>query len=264
MSTNRVEYHGLQKQFVGNDFLLGAAGHSSIIREVFNSLRDPSSGDCIVDSTAVVKHIVRFLNDNVTEGAAATTSFILILEHRGAQVFVQELHPSIYKSFVQKGNIGTLGSGAELIETAISRDKKLGIYTQPQELVDMMVAGENYLEAATQSLTVDAQFTVGILKSNNTYLIGDSTIDVLYAPPAVVAAWTDVARRYKQIMARVQQIRGEIRAAQRALSSIQSAELDAAAIRIIEANQSSIEVNRKELSQKIEDYCNWYDRLLER
>lgn len=264
MSTHSVEYHGFQKQFVGEDFLLGGAGHGGVVGEVFNSLRDQATGDCIVNSTSVADHIVVFLDTKVTEQAAAATSFILISAPKATQNLIQEFHPSIYKSFILKGNIGTLGSGAELIQLAIERDKKLGLYSEPEELVDMVVAGENYLEAATQSLTVDAQFTVGILHSDKAYLIGDSKIEVVHGPPAVVQCWNEVAKRYREITAHAQQIRGEIRAAQRALSAIQISGLDRTAINMIEGNQSSIEVNREQLRQKIDDYCAWYDGLLGR
>ena len=244
--------------------MLGGAGHGGVIGEVFKSLRDPATGDCLVKSTEVSDHIVRFLNTRVTEQAAAASSFILIVAPQATQNLIWELHPSTFKSFVLRGNIGTLGSGAELIQIAIERDKKLGLYSAPEELVDMVVAGENYLEVATQSLTVDAQFTLGILHSDKAYLMGDSKIDIVYGPPAIVKCWNDVAARYRVIAAHAQQIRGEIRAAQRALSSIQFAGLDRTAIDIIEASQSSIEVNRKQLHRKIDDFCAWYDSLLGR
>ena len=45
---------------------------------------------------------------------------------------------------------------------------------------------------------------------------------------------------------------------------IQKARLDAAAIQAIQANQSSIATNRKELQKDIEEYLTWYDGLLKR
>ena len=264
VSTHSVEYHGVQKQFVGEDFLLGGAGHGGVIAELFNSMRDPVTGNCTVGSTEIADHIVAFLRTKVTEQAAAATNFILVYAPQTNQNVIWEFHPSIYKEFILRGNISTLGSGAELIQIAIERDKKLGLYSEPEELVDMVVAGENYLEAATQSLTVDTQFTVGILHSDKAYLMGDSSIDIVYGPPAILQSWNDVATRYRRITAHAQQIRGEIRAAQRALSAVQIAGLDSAAVNIIEASQSSIEVNREQLRREIDDFCTWYDSLLGR
>ena len=169
-----------------------------------------------------------------------------------------------FSSFIPKGSFAVLGSGAELVRPAIERDRMLALFRQPTELVDMVVAGENYLEAATQSLTVDAQFTVGVLRSKGAYLMGDAGINMQYAPPAVVAQWKDVAKRYAEIMAQAQQIRGEIREAQRVLSLIQVAKVDKAAIAAINASQSSVMQNRRELQTRIDDYLKWYDSILGR
>ena len=264
LSTDKTEYHGHQKQFVGNDFLLGGSGHGLVVEEVFRSLKDPATGICIVDCNKVADHIVTFLKTKVSERAAAATSFILAHPDNGNTHSIRVLEPYIFSSFIPKGSFAVLGSGAELVRPAIERDRMLALFRQPTELVDMVVAGENYLEAATQSLTVDAQFTVGVLRSKGAYLMGDAGINMQYAPPAVVAQWKDVAKRYAEIMAQAQQIRGEIREAQRVLSLIQVAKVDKAAIAAINASQSSVMQNRRELQTRIDDYLKWYDSILGR
>ena len=172
-------------------------------------------------------------------------------------------HPYSARSS-RRGSFAVLGSGADLVEPAFQRDRMLALFRQPRELVDMVVAGENYLEAATQSLTVDAQFTVGLLRSKSAYLMGDAAIEMHYAPPPVVAKWSEASKRYEEIIAQAQQIRGEIREAQRVLSLIQVAQIDKAAIAAIVASQSSVEQNRQELQAKIEDYVKWYDGIVGR
>ncbi len=264
VSTRKMEYHGFQKQFVGDDFLLGAAGHRSVIRGVFNSLVDHSSGDYVVKASTVAEHIVEYLHTEVTSQAAAMTSYILVNPYSDTQNLIQLFQPSIFESFVSEGNYATLGSGAEFVQGALDRDKELGLHLEPEDLVDLVVAAENYLAVASQSLTVDTQLTVGILRSKRAYLMGDANINVLHAPHPVAEKWNQVAIRYKRIMAQAQQIRGEIRSAQRALSSIQTAQLDHEAIREITTNQDSVSVNREQLREQIDDFCDWYDGLLDR
>ena len=264
MSSDKAEYHGHQKQFVGNDFLLGGSGHGLVVQEVFRSLHDPKTGQCTVDCTTVSDHIVAFLKSNVSPRAAAVTSFILVCQEKSNEHSIKVLQPSTFNSFIPRESFAVLGSGAELVEPAIDRDRMLAIFRRPRELVDMVVVGENYLEAASQSLTVDAQFTIGLLRSNNAYVMGDPAIEAQYAPPAIIGNWTDISKRYSEIMAQAQQIRGEIREAQRALSLIQEAKVDKAAIGTITASQASVKQNREELQTKIEEFLKWYDGIVGR
>lgn len=265
MSSARAEYHGYQKQFVGNDFLLGAAGNTPIILELFDSLIDQKSGECNVCSVRISDHILEFLNKNVTTRAAINTAFVLIYSPQSGNAQVQTLIPSNFKSFtLVKKSWAALGSGSEFVNSAIERDKNLGIYSEPQQLVDMIVTGENYLDVATKSLTVNAQYTIGILKSNKAYIIGDPRISAQFVPPAVLSSWKDVANRYEKILARTQQIRGEIREAQRALSDIQVSNFGQAGMRFICDAKSSIEDNRDSLRDEIESFFAWYDSLVGR
>ncbi len=264
LSTDKTGYHGFQKQFVGDDFLLGGSGNSLVIEEVFKSLRDSTTGVCTVDGGTVANHIVAFLQRNVSRPAAAGTNFILICLNQSGKPRIRILYPSTFDFFISRDHFGTLGSGSELVSSAIERDRMLGLFRQPLELVDMIVAGENYLDAATKSLTVDSQFTVGVLRSKRAYLMGDVRITMQYAPPAIAAKWNSASKLYEAILAHAQQIRGEIREAQRVLSKVQVAQLDKAAVSAIEASQVSVSQNRQALHAKIESYLNWYDRLLNR
>lgn len=263
-STDAIEVHGLQKQFVGDDFLLGGAGHGLVIEEVFKSLCDSDSGKCIVPGAKAANHITKFLGSEVTGHAVANTTFVLVHRGRSKDYMIRVLHPSVFKSFVRQGNFVTLGSGAGLVQAAIDRDRKLGVFLQPEQLGDMVIAGENYLETATQSLTVDSQFVVGMLRWGTGYMMGDASIGVSHAPEKVGEKWAEAARRYREIMAHAQMIRGEIRAAQRAVSSVQVGQLDGSAMDQVEACRLSVEENRKGVTDKIEGYCRWYDELVGR
>ena len=263
-STDAIEVHGLQKQLVGDDFLLGGAGHRLVVEEVFKSLCDSESGNCSVPGVEVANHISSFLASNVTGHAAASTNFILVYQEEDKEYGISVLRPSVFKSFVKEESFVTLGSGADLVQAAIDRDRKLGVFLQPELLSDMVVAGENYLETATQSLTVDSQFVIGMLRCGNGYMMGDPAIGVSHAPDRVVEKWSEAAAQYREILAHAQLIKGEIRAAQRAVSSVQIGQLGAAAVDQVEGCRSSVEENRKAVMAKIEEYCRWYDELVGR
>ena len=264
MSTDKIEFHGVQKQFVGNDFLLGGAGSGGVIAALFTSLRDPATGDCTVDSSQIGNHVLDFLDKEVTQQARATVSFLLVCPEPTTANRIDVFLPATFRSSMPGGNYSTLGSGSELVRPAIARDTALGIFSQPKRPVDMLVVAENYLDAATQSLTVDAQYTVGVLHAKRAYIMGDERIGAIYVPRVVRSHWKNVATRYKTMMDQARLIRGEIREAQRALSKIQKSKLDSAAIQAITANQNSIATNRQQLQNEIEQYFVWYDNLLGR
>ena len=98
MSTERVEYHGIQKQFVGNDFLLGGAGNHLIIAQVFDSLRDPATGDCIVEQDQIVSHVTKFLELKVTNRAIVTVSFLLVRPNPGNGYRIDLLLPATFRT----------------------------------------------------------------------------------------------------------------------------------------------------------------------
>ena len=263
-STDATEVHGLQKQLVGDDFLLGGAGHGLVVEEVFKSLCDSVSGKCSVPGVEVANHISEFLSSKVTAHAAANTNFVLVYREKDDEYIISVLRPSVFRSFVKQEDFVTLGSGAGLVQAAIDRDRKLGVFLQPELLSDMVVAGENYLETASESLTVDSQFVIGMLRYGNGYMMGDPEIGVSHAPGIVVEKWLEAAAQYREILAHAQLIKGEIRAAQRAVSSVQIGKLGSSAVTQVEGCRSSVEENRQGVTDKIEEYCRWYDKLIGR
>ena len=262
LSTDTTEAHGAQKQFVGNDFLLGASGKALVLKAIFTSLLDPATGNCRVDHTDIEDHLQRFLWQEVTEQARSSVNLLLLRPCSVKGYRIDLFRPDTLRSSIPQGEYDTLGSGSEIVRSALQRDNALALFSKPQEMVDMLVAGENYLEAATRSLTVNSQFTVGMLHSGRAYILGDGRINPIYAPSAICSEWADVAAKYKRMIDHARLIRGEIREAQRALSKIQMARLFPDGVAAIAANQASVARNRKMLQGEIEEYFNWYDSVL--
>ena len=264
LSTDKVETHGYQKQFVGNDFLLGGSGNAQVIGEVFTSLRDERTGECIRDNSDIVDHVMDFLESKITAQARAAASFVLVRACPNWGHRIEHVLPSAFRYPVPVEHRIAIGSGGQLVVPAIMRDTSLGLFSQPHELTDMLISGENYLDAAAQSLTVNTQLTIGVLRSDRAYIMGDKEIGATFAPMTIRSEWSEVSNRHKAILDHARLIRGEIREAQRALSKIQTAALDSASIQRIKDSQQSVETNRQQLRVKLEDYFSWYDGLLGR
>ena len=264
LSTDTTESHGAQKQFVGNDFLLGASGKMLVVEAIFMSLLDPKTGDCSVDHTGIECHLREFLQAEVVEQAKSSVSLLLVRPCPAKGYRIDLIRPDVLRSSIPQREYSTLGSGSQIVLPAIQRDRALALFSQPQEMMDMLVASENYLEAATRSLTVNSRFTVGLLHSNHAYIMGDDQINPKYAPSAIYSEWKEVAVQYQRIIDLARFIRGEIREAQRTLSKIQTAQLRQGDFQAIAESQASIEINRRELQREIEKYFNWYDRTLQR
>ena len=264
LSTDRVEYHGEQKQFVGDDFLLGGAGLAVVMQELFKSLNDRQQGQCMEKGPEIGKYVTDFLRKEVTGPAAGQTSFVLVYQTERGENVIEHLQSAIFHSFRRQGRIFTLGSGAALVQPAIDRDAKVGVFLRPEQLGDMMVVGEGYLEAAGQSLTVDGQFVVGLLRRGKAYVMGDAGVKLNHAPKELIGCWEKAARQYAEIMACAQTIREEVRTAQRAVAVLQTGRLEKKYLEQLEACRLSVQSNRDVLQGKLNKYCQWYDGVLGR
>ena len=264
ISTDTTETHGRQKQFVGRDFLLGASGNMLLIKAVFASLIEPGTGDCCVDHKGIESHLQDFLQSKVTERARSSVSLLIVRPCKTEGHRIDLYQPDLFRFFTPQGNYSALGSGSKVVLPTIERDSDLGLFSQPSELMDMLVSSENYLEAAARSLTVNSQFIVGLLHSDRAYLMRDLQISASFAPSALRSRWQEVAAKYQRIIDLARLIRGEIREAQRVLSKIHRASLQEGDFRAIEGHQMSVKSNRELLQSELMQYFNWYDGVLQR
>src|SRR5712692_2550513 len=75
-STLSSQYHGLQKQCAGSDFLLGAAGNGLIIDSLFGDLNE-AVNNSTVDCKSIETFVTSFLKNEIAPEARAGVQLLL-------------------------------------------------------------------------------------------------------------------------------------------------------------------------------------------
>lgn len=259
-STTTEESHGLQKQFAGPDFLLGAAGSVMILQDLFQELSDLGSSISASNAEAT---ILRILEERVRPSALAQLDLVLATAHPSGAT-LQRYLPGLFTRFGRRQHGVFIGSGADFAAKAVRRDTKSGIQRPTSSIEDLLITAENYSDAANDSLTVDDVFVVGFLIGDRTYLMGDAQIIPAHAPTAVKAEWGQIASRFQEIKAVVQTIRGEINNAHRAFAGISIGTVSAKEVQAIDDSRTAIIMIRTDLQLKLLSYFQWYDGLIGR
>lgn len=248
-STPTAEVHGVHKQYVGDDFIIGGAGHGLVTRLVLGSLPDAR----FADVPALEHHIRRFLDEEVTPEVQAKASFILATASS-----IRVLIPG-FRSFVDMGSpVSAIGSGEAFVTMALKRDAKLGINRKPPTLADALILSEMLSDASNESLTVNDKLSCGILTNGRGYVLGDREVVPRYATEGVRNHWREVSRRWEEISAIARFVRGEQVTAQAVFSRALMLG-KAPPFERIESSAQGIAGGRALLSQRLNEYFAWYD-----
>ncbi|XXY51384.1 hypothetical protein WME91_09600 [Sorangium sp. So ce269] len=263
-SSASEEFHGIEKQFCGPDFLVGVTGRHDVTVAILDHLSLLVSQAGVYLSSSNVESVIRsYLEAEVRLEAAQQNELLLVTPNPG-HMMVSRYTPDVFRRFGQRSDFGAAGSGEEFAIRAYTRDVTVGIEPWTGSLVDMLVTVYGYAKAASKSLTVNNEFFVGYLVGNRTYCMGDRKILPTHAPRALQDAWPEASGRFDEILALVLTIQGELHNARRAFSAIAIGELDARRRKQIRNSSASIQRNRARLDKALRDYFQWYDRLLER
>jgi len=114
-SDSESENHGNQKQFVGEDFLVGGAGHGWIVMRLLAELSDAQAKGN-VDAARVEKFITDFMLNEVAAEARGSVD-ILVTTLGG----VKRYTPGVFTKFGKPMAVGSIGSGATYIGRAQRR-----------------------------------------------------------------------------------------------------------------------------------------------
>lgn len=251
------ETHGVEKQFMGKDFLVGGAGRIDIINAMFEALYQ---GYSAVDSSNIEQFMLDFVEGQLTHSAKTTVGFLIATP---SSLF--ELEPGTYRRFRKRKGFATIGSGSEFVIRAIVRDCQTGLYGSLSSSVSQILCEvENYIAPSNESLTVDDQFLVGILSNSKTYLIGDKRNSPNFAPAKILTEWSYIAEQYDEILALVRTVRAEVSEIHRALLPVKYGLLDDQAYARIVSGNDSVMTNQTQLEEKLKNLLEWYDDLLGR
>ncbi len=246
------EQHGHHKQFVGQDFVLGGAGHGLAIHLVLSHIAGQSGLQA-----RDVPEAVRSYVDGEFEGELRSAFGLLMATVEGTS----QLMPGV-RSFVPTGPFASIGSGQEFVDRASKRNRALGIEPRVETLTDAFLMAEMYADASNESLTVDDQFSVGVIANGRSYVMGDAEVRAVYAPSAVQQRWDEVGKRTEEILAIAESVRGEFRNAQRTFSRIHGGTVPDPNVLLMSA--MAIGGLRVTLTTKLAEYFTWYDGVLGR
>ena len=267
-SDDRSEVHGLQKQFAGCDFLVGVAGLSMVIPELFDRLEAasrPGGTVAPLDAAGLPAFLVHFIETEIRPEARREIEIIAVTPPDANGNSVQTFLPGTFARLGRREPAGMIGSGAEFASRAFSRYAQLGIELSFASLADLVVTIEDLAKAADESLTVDDSFLLGIITNGKSYLLGDRRISIGHAPAPVIREWSRAAIRFHALMATAREINGEMFDVQRELSAIRTGTLTPANLAAIQQiNDSLIAKSRQTLIRLLDDYLAWYDGILGR
>jgi ATP-dependent protease HslVU (ClpYQ) peptidase subunit len=264
-STAVAEAHGLQKQFVGDDYLLGLAGHMGVINALLRELATGVRINGGVPPAAVdVERVVTgFMTAEVRPSALGSIEALLVVPEGTGHV-VKTFYPGLFTRFGDGAPMGMIGSGAEFAQRAAQRDQQLGLANVGNELADLFLRAESFANVANESLTVDDQLLVGFLANGRSYLCGHAGVRAALVPAAVQAEWIAVAQAFGDLINLSQALRSELQTAQRLFSLIRLGPLSPPAQHQIDQSAVGIQSTRMLLVQRLADYCAWYDSVLGR
>ena len=251
-STNDAEYHGNQKQFAGEDFLIGAAGSGDIADSLFSSLQKSN-----VKSSELQNYITEFAKNNWTTAAHESIHLTIAI----SPSTIVEYVPRLYRNFRERRQFSVIGSGAEFVVREVSFDQRAGLSPPAATTIsDLLAMCLKYFSASNESLTVDDQLMIGILHNNRSYLLIDPRIRPEYLPEKLQSVLPKIFHNFREVVAIVSTLRSEILNIQRALTPLTyGLGKTALSLPIGEITES-----RSVLNKKIADYFNWYDGIMAR
>lgn len=264
MSGFDSEDHGFQKQFVGENFLVGGSGHAGIISRTFQFLDKQD----ISDANEAADQIENFIRTEIRETEWNSVAFILLGPASGSSPTIKDqirlFDPGTYVHFDEATNFASIGSGSTFVHRCVRYQDSIGIEFASTSLVDLLIESIFYAEAANESLTVDDKLLVSFVNNNKTYVMGDQSLNIRYAPKTVRRQWHVVASLWEEIRQQVDLINAESRESIRVFSSIRSGIITKADLNQFEMASKTVAAHRKATTTKLNDFFSQYDRVVGR
>lgn len=264
-STDTSATHGHQKQYVGEDFLVGCAGSGLIAAALFQSLSEREHAGSVLRAADVAGCVENFFCNEIRAGSAGNAELLLVTPPEPDTRSIQHFVPSLFTRIWRKMEMGWIGSGALFADHAARRDHALGIDLPRQGIADMLVMADEYAEAANESLTVNDKYVVGILSGGRSYVMGDASILPTYVPPQIRLQWdAGVSSRFMEIMEHVKAVRVTRRNIYRCCSAMLGGQSESDAQTGISEQMGALSVSMAMLKIRLGEYFNWYNTCLGR
>jgi hypothetical protein len=267
-STETAETHGVQKQYIGEGFLVGGAGASLILNALFSKLGgQPRAGEPALAAADVAAFIEQFFEHEVRPGAMERAELLIVTpsaDGKGVQRFV----PGVLSRCGERSTMDLIGSGASFAVRAAQRDRAIGVDWAMGSLADLLVFAHDCADAAGESLTVNDKLLVGFLVEGRAYAMGDEAIRPAHIPARIRENWRLVSNYYKrEILPVVQAIRDARRHAYRAFSRLLVGTAEAPEAEVqesIEEHRAALAITVPLLRARLMEYLALYDGFLGR
>jgi hypothetical protein len=238
-STETSEMHGVQKQYIGEDLLVGGAGSSLVLTALFDALSARGEHD----AAGLAAFIEDFFEREVRLNAMAQAEIVIVTPDADGRT-VQRLMPGVLARFSRRAQMGLVGSGASFAARAVHRDRAIGVEWTMASLADLLAFAYDCADAANESLTVNDEFMLGFLVNGRAYAMGDEAIRPAHIPNRIQSKWGMVSNYYKQdILPIVRSIRDARCYAYRACSRLLAQEPDPDAREGIDEQLGSLAVS---------------------
>jgi len=194
-STETAETHGVQKQYVGEGFLVGGAGSSILLHALFSRLgRRARAGDALAEEADVAAFIERFFERDVRADAVERAEILLVTPSPDGRA-VQRFVPGALTQFGERTAMELVGSGASFASRAARRDREIGVEWSMESLADLLVFAHECADAAGESLTVNDKLFVGFLVEDRAHAMGDPDIKPAHIPAGIRESWELISKR---------------------------------------------------------------------
>jgi hypothetical protein len=254
------EHHGLQKQYIGEDFVVCVAGDVSILNWVFESL---GTHGAPLNASNICATVEQILEVDVRPQFQSQVA-VMVLTSDTTESQIRLYDPARYRRFGPASSFNAIGSGATFVDRAMRRDTHLGIRESRLSLADMLAGATSFADVANESLAVDDLLLAGILAQGRSYILGDRKVVPARAPAPIKGQWTHVSAAWSDIQAICAKLNSEIREATRIFSVIRDGHLDHAVVKNLMSANASIATARGELTSRVADFRRWYDSQLGR
>jgi len=257
-STSTSETHGVQKQIIGKDFLLGGAGNFQIVADIFETI---SRNKNVTEST-LQSEVLDAVNSRVRESVIGEMTLIALTPSvLGLSQDVQVYRPALFRQFGKRTDRAWIGSGSEFVQRRSAEQKRLGIHADLPTIVDLLIEAYTLQTAANESLTVNEHYMISLLIQGKTYVLASDVINARFKPERLKAApdWRECTNVYKRILKRIETLISEYEQTLRYFSSVRLGELSLENRFNIQDGCAAIKHQREMLEKEITKYRQWYD-----
>ncbi|MDZ4684638.1 MAG: hypothetical protein SH850_06065 [Planctomycetaceae bacterium] len=258
-STSFSKRAGAQKQYCGDQFIIGAAGNGGIAGALFEHLSTHHFG---ASGTNVLSDIAAFMASQIAASARDSIELVALL--LSPEPSIHFLNPSVFTGFRPAGQLYATGSGAEFVDNAATCGVSGWMGRRANTLAQQVVQGVHFADAADQSISCNDMLTIGFIANGRAYFAVDPDFRPQYVHPLLEAQWNMLTQLSGEIIDQARAINSEMTVASEAFGHVWSGTLTMSELGLIGTQNAEIARQTSELATRLGDYQASFDGVLGR